>query len=49
MLKEIGHLEEAVDCYETILAARPDLAEVHFNLGNTLIDLGRSANATDCY
>lgn len=49
MLKEIGHLEEAVDCYETILAARPDLAEVHFNLGNTLIDLGRSANATECY
>jgi len=42
---ELGDLEEAVRLYRAAIAARPDFAEAHYNLGNALRGLGRHEEA----
>ncbi|MGC2047907.1 MAG: tetratricopeptide repeat protein, partial [Gallionella sp.] len=42
-------LDEAVACYRRALQIRPNFAMTHFNLGNTLKDLGRLDEAAVSY
>ena len=48
LLKDLGQLDAAVKCYEQALAIKPDFADVHNNLGNTLMNLGRLDAAVKC-
>jgi tetratricopeptide (TPR) repeat protein len=48
-LKELGRLKEAETSYRKALALKPDLAIVHFNLGNVLLEMGCPEKATACY
>ena len=44
-----GKLDEAVASYRQALTLKPDYAEVHFNLGNTLNDQGKLDEAVASY
>jgi predicted O-linked N-acetylglucosamine transferase (SPINDLY family) len=44
-----GHLEEAVAAFRRALALKPDMLVVYPNLGHALRDLGRTAEAIECY
>jgi len=48
MFKE-GRYEEAAAAYRAILAANPDLAAIHFNLGNCAYNLGRYEEAVAAF
>jgi tetratricopeptide (TPR) repeat protein len=48
-LRGAGRPAEAVEAYGRLLALRPDLAEVHNNLGLALQDLGRLDQAAQSY
>ena len=49
ILKRLGDLDGAVDCYRQALAAEPDDPETHNNLGNALECIGRAGEAvTHC-
>ena len=47
--KAQGKLEEAIAAYNKALLIKPDFAEAHYNLGNTLQELGRSKYAEASY
>ena len=47
--KALGQLEAAVKSYEQALAIKPDFAEAHSNLGNTLKKLGQLEEAVKRY
>ena len=47
--KELGRLEEAEASYTQAIALKPDYAEAHSNLGNTLQELGRLKEAEASY
>jgi hypothetical protein len=49
MLQELGRLEEAQASYSQSIALKPDFAEAHSNLGNTLKDHGRFEEAEASY
>lgn len=49
LLKEQGDHPGAERAYRAALALRPDLAEVHNNLGATLARTGRWRDAVECY
>ena len=44
-LAQQGHLAEAADSLRHALQHQPDYAEAHFNLANTLRDLGKHDEA----
>jgi tetratricopeptide (TPR) repeat protein len=46
---EIGDHQEAAALYGAAAALRPDIAEVHYNLGNALSQLGRLDEAAAAY
>lgn len=46
---DLGALEEAVTFYEAAVKAKPDAAELHYNLGIALNRLGRGMAAVDAY
>ena len=48
-MKELGQLATAAELYERVLAIEPDLAEVHYNLGNIRQAQERTAEAEVCY
>jgi tetratricopeptide (TPR) repeat protein len=48
-LKEQGRLDESIMCYQQALALQPDLAEIHYNLGNTYHCQKAYADAVRCY
>jgi hypothetical protein len=48
-LKELGRLEDAEASYNKAIAIKPEYAEVHSNLGNTLKELGRLVDAEASY
>ena len=48
-LHRSGRLDEAVNAYGRLLAAKPDFAAAHCNLGVALKDLGRLNEAADSY
>ena len=39
--KKLGRLKEAEASFRQAIALKPDYAEAHYNLGNTLKELGR--------
>ena len=41
LLKKLGRLDEAEASYRKAIALKPDYAEAHNNLGNTLQEQGR--------
>lgn len=47
--QEAGKFDDAVKGYHRILKARPDLAEVHFNLGVIFTKQGRAAEASSAF
>jgi Flp pilus assembly protein TadD len=49
MLQQLGRLEEAEASYRKAIALKPDSAEAHSNLGNTLQKLGRLEEAEVSY
>jgi tetratricopeptide (TPR) repeat protein len=46
---ELGELEEAVAFYQAAVKAKPDAAELHYNLGVALNRMGRAVAAVDAY
>ena len=48
-MKDQGNLNEAVACYRRALALKPDFAEAHNNLGNTLKNQGKLDEAVVCF
>jgi len=48
-LKDLGQLNDAIDCYHRALELRPDYADAHYNLGNALIALGQLDEAVVSY
>lgn len=48
-LHDLGRYEEAVVCYETALQGKPQMGEIHNNLGNSLMALGRFGDAADSF
>src|SRR3954467_2410804 len=44
-LKELVRLREAINCFEQVLQLQPNIAEVHYNLGLTLYEIGETAEA----
>jgi predicted O-linked N-acetylglucosamine transferase (SPINDLY family) len=40
-----AEFEQAIQCFQTVVAGRPDFAEAHFNLGIAFYRSGRSSNA----
>jgi predicted O-linked N-acetylglucosamine transferase (SPINDLY family) len=49
MLKELGRLTEAEECFRRALAYMPRASGVHCNLGSTLYDLGRLEEAEESF
>lgn len=47
--RENGDLSGALDAYRQAASAPDAPAQAHFNLGNTLFDMGRSAEARDAF
>ena len=45
ILREAGHLEEALTSYSSAIELRPDYAEAYCNLGIALKELGRAEEA----
>ena len=45
LLTEADLLEEACECLRRALAADPGIAMAHYNLADTLTDMGREAEA----
>ena len=41
--RALGRLAAALESYDRALALKPDFAEVHYNRGNVLMDMGRPA------
>ena len=48
-LHGLGRYEEAVASYRKALDSAPDMGEIHNNLGNSLLALGRFTEAADCF
>src|SRR5262245_44414830 len=48
-LHRAGQLVAAEACYRQVLAAQPNLAEVHFRLGDALMDQGKFDEAVAAY
>lgn len=46
---KLGYMEEAAALHRRAIAAKPDIAEFHFNLGSTLGQLGRLEDAAAAY
>jgi tetratricopeptide (TPR) repeat protein len=46
---ELGDVAEAASQYAAAVAAKPDFAEAHYNLGNMLVRLGRNEEAVGAY
>jgi tetratricopeptide (TPR) repeat protein len=46
---DIGEIEQAVAFYEAAVASKRDFAEAHYNLGNALQRLGRTAASVEAY
>ncbi|MGO8918797.1 MAG: tetratricopeptide repeat protein [Stellaceae bacterium] len=46
---DLGEMEEAVAFYEAAVKAKPEAAELHYNLGLALSRLGRGIAAVDAY
>ncbi len=44
-----GEPDRAIACYQSVLRFRPNYAEVHYNLGLTLVQQGRIEEAVACY
>ena len=49
MLQELGRLDEAEESYRQAVTLKPDYAEAHSSLGNTLSELGRLDEAEASY
>lgn len=47
--KNAGQLEEAWQAFESLMAAHPGYVAAYLHAGNTLLALGRSADARDVY
>jgi hypothetical protein len=48
-LRDVKRFDEALACYESVLAMQPQNAEAHFQRGNILRDLGRHETAAAAY
>ncbi|NTV49853.1 MAG: tetratricopeptide repeat protein [Geobacteraceae bacterium] len=48
-LHDLGDYEGAIASYRLALESAPEVGEVHNNLGNSLMALGRFAEAADCF
>lgn len=49
VLRELGHIEPALDSYEKAIAIKPDYAEAYYNRGIALQDLDRHEAAVASY
>ncbi|MTI09565.1 tetratricopeptide repeat protein [Curvivirga aplysinae] len=45
----IGHPVEAIELYKKAITLKPDLADLHYGLGNSYMRLERIQDALDCY
>jgi tetratricopeptide (TPR) repeat protein len=48
-LESVDKVDEAIDLYLSALRTRPDLPEVHYNLGNALLKKRLYEQATESY
>lgn len=48
-LHDLGDYERAIASYRLALESAPEIGEAHNNLGNSLMALGRFAEAADCF
>lgn len=49
LLRQAGHVQEAIRHYEEALQVKPDYAETHYNLGNAFLQTGRVQDAIAHY
>ena len=49
ILKELGEIEKAKECYEKAISINPNYLNAHYNLGTIFRELGERLKAKNCY